>query len=72
MSGEHIIIGVAIALAGLFSVVCAAKDYDWFMGNQKAKAAMWLLGRTGARIFYIVLGAALVVVGVCLVFGVLR
>ena len=72
MSAEHVIIGAAVALAGLFSVVCAAKDYDWFMESRKAKAALWLLGRAGARMFYIVLGAVLIVVGVCLAFGVVR
>ena len=61
-----------ILAGGVFCVFCAFMDYDWFMESRKAKAALWLLGRAGARMFYIVLGAVLIVVGVCLAFGVVR
>jgi small neutral amino acid transporter SnatA (MarC family) len=42
--------------AGLFSLVCAVMNWDWFMNHRKAKFMVNLIGRTGARIFYGLLG----------------
>lgn len=53
-----------IAACGLFSLVCAAKNYDWFMEHRKARALSAIIGRTGARVFYITLGVALIVAGI--------
>ncbi len=55
--------GWILAAAGLFSVVCAAFDFEWFMNHRKARFFVKILGRGGARIFYGVLGLALVVLG---------
>lgn len=44
---------------GLFSIICALKDWDWFMNHHKARFMAKLLGRTGARAFYVVLGLAI-------------
>ncbi len=57
---------------GLFSVVCAAFDFEWFMNHRKARFFVRILGRTGARVFYIVLGAAILVLGGLVLFGVLH
>ncbi|GDX80942.1 hypothetical protein LBMAG42_27530 [Deltaproteobacteria bacterium] len=48
-------------LAGLFTLVCASRDYDWFMNHRKARLFVSIFGRTGARIFYMGLGVALIV-----------
>lgn len=50
-------------LLGLFCIFCAYKDYDWFMENCKARPLVALFGRNGARGFYIVLGAIIIITG---------
>lgn len=45
-----------IIACGLFSLVCAVKDWDWFMNHRKARFMVGLFGRKGARIFYGALG----------------
>ncbi len=61
LGGEGEVFGfIIIFLAGLFSVFCAAKDYDWFMNNSKAWLFVKLFGRNGARVFYILLGLVLI------------
>jgi hypothetical protein len=42
------------------------------MTHRKAQFVCWLCGRGGARVFYVVLGAALVTFGVLLATGVIR
>jgi len=48
-------------LGGVFSIVCAVRDYDWFMNHPKAWLFVKLFGRNGARVFYVVLGVLIVV-----------
>ncbi len=55
--------GLFAVFAGLFSIVCAAKDFDWFMNNHKARFFVNLLGRDGARWFYGILGLLMVLLG---------
>ena len=42
--------------AGLFAIVGAVMDWDWFMNNGWARPFVKLFGRQGARAFYVVLG----------------
>ena len=46
-----LIYGIVILLAGLFSIVCAAFDFDWFMNNRRASLFVKLFKRNGARVF---------------------
>lgn len=62
----------ALIVAGLFSVVCAAMDFDWFMNNHKTWLIKKAFGRHGARIFYIVLGLAIAGLGVAGVMGAIQ
>lgn len=55
-------------LTGGFSIFCAYKDYDWFMNSSKARIWVRLLGRNGARKFYIGLGVFIVALGIVLSF----
>jgi hypothetical protein len=48
---------------GVFAVVCAWQDYEWFMNHRKARLMVRLLGRNGTRIFYAVIGTALAIGG---------
>lgn len=57
-----------LVAGGLFAICGAAFNWAWFMNNPKAR--LFILGRTGARIFYGLLGAALVVVGMFFVAGI--
>lgn len=43
-------------LAGLFTILGAALDWDWFMNHGKARPFVRAFGRNGARVFYVVLG----------------
>jgi hypothetical protein len=62
-----LIYGIVILLAGLFSIVCAAFDFDWFMNNRRASLFVKLFTRNGARVFYIVLGIVLCIMGVAII-----
>ena len=50
----------------------AALDWGWFMNHRKAQFFVRLLGRNGTRVFYGILGTALVVVGVLLAMGIIQ
>jgi hypothetical protein len=42
--------------AGLFSIVASILNWDWFFNNRRARIFLKMFGRTGARVFYIILG----------------
>jgi small neutral amino acid transporter SnatA (MarC family) len=48
---------------GLFSIVGSYFELGFFMSSRKASRMIRLLGMTGAKIFYILLGLALVTLG---------
>ena len=52
------------AACGIFCIVCAAMDWDWFMNHRKARFMCNLLGRKGARMFYAALGTIITGLGV--------
>lgn len=54
---------ILFVFAGLFSIAGAILDWEWFMTSRRAAMFVRLLGRTGARIFYTLLGLFLVGVG---------
>lgn len=45
--------------AGLFSILASIFNWNFFFENRRAQLFMKLFGRTGARVFYGVLGFAL-------------
>lgn len=55
---------VILLLGGLFSIAGAVFDWDFFFNNSKARVFVRLLGRTGARIFYGILGIAIIIIGI--------
>lgn len=65
-------IGLLIAAAGLFSAAGGILDWEWFMNHHKARFMTNILTRTGARIFYILLGLGLVVLGVLIAMGIIK
>lgn len=63
--------GLIFVAIGLFSLAGALCDWDWYMNARKARFMVKILTRTGARIFYGVLGLALAGLGVLVTVGVL-
>lgn len=47
---------------GLFSITCAVMNWDWYMNSRRARLFVSIFGRTGARIFYVLLGLAMCVI----------
>lgn len=60
---EYFILALFIAL-GAFSIIAAAFNIDWYFKTSGAMTFVNWLGRTGARIFYVLLGLALIACGV--------
>jgi Immunity protein 17 len=54
--------------AGCFSMAGAYFNWDWFMKNSRAWLFVKLFGRNGARVFYGLLGAYLVTLGLTMLF----
>ena len=55
---------VLFILAGVFSFVASIKNWDWYFNNRKAKPFVRIFGRTGARIFYTLIGIFIMGVGI--------
>ena len=64
--------GLIVVLAGVLSIAGGAMDWDWFMNHRKARAICWLCGRGGARIFYVAIGLAMVLLGVFISTGTIQ
>lgn len=60
---EYFILALFIGL-GVFSIVAAAFNFDWYFQTSGAMTFVRRFGRGGARIFYALLGVALIVCGV--------
>jgi len=61
-----------IIFAGIFAVLGGALDWDWFMNHHKATIFVKMLGRNGARVFYILLGLSVAVTGTLMVLGIIE
>ncbi len=51
--------------AGLFTVAGAVFNWDWFFENAKARPFVNWFGREGARVFYVLLGCAIMALSFC-------
>ncbi|HLG41817.1 MAG TPA: immunity 17 family protein [Planctomycetota bacterium] len=66
------VFGVVFILVGLFAVAASLLNWNFFFEHRKARVFVFLFGgRLGARIFYALLGAALIVLGVLGLTGVI-
>ena len=61
---KNTVLGLLVTIMGLFSVVCAALNFDWFFANHRARPIVAIFGRTGARLFYVALGTFICYLGV--------
>ena len=66
------LLGLILVGGGLFSLAGAVFDWDWFMESRKARFFVALLGRTGARGAYILLGIVLIVMGILAMLGIIQ
>jgi hypothetical protein len=64
--------GLAFVAAGLFTIAAGVFNWDWFMNHPKARLVCSICGRGGARIFYVVVGTAFVVLGALFAAGVIH
>ncbi len=65
----HIILTIILVVSGIYSILCAILDWDWFFSSRRAAPFVQIFGRNGARIFYIVLGLFIIFVGI--IYGVI-
>ena len=66
------IYGIFFVLSGLFSILGAVINWDFFMNNRKAYIWVKLFGRNGARIFYGILGFVIAIIGLGISVGILH
>jgi len=64
-------VGLLIVAAGLFSVGCGIFNWEWAMASRQARFLSRMITRNGARAFYLVVGAAMIVVGTLMFTGVI-
>ncbi|MDR1880600.1 MAG: immunity 17 family protein [Tannerellaceae bacterium] len=62
-TSEYMVL-IVFVVAGLFSLVASIGNFDWYFSSRKASGIVQWFGRTGARIFYGLLGLLLIVCGV--------
>ena len=51
------------SVCGLFVIVAALQDWEWFFTNWRAALVVRMFGRGGARLFYGLFGVAFLIVG---------
>ena len=65
------LIGWIFIVVGIFSTLGGVFNWEWFMNARKARFIVQIFSRTGARIFYIILGLALASLGVLGAIGII-
>ncbi len=68
MNTNWILGGVFIA-SGLFSLIASIKNWNFFFQGFKTRWITSIIGRNGARIFYGILGIAIIIVGLLAFIG---
>ncbi len=64
--------GFIFVLIGLFPIAAVLFNWQFFMNNYRARLVAKVLGQTGMRVFYILLGLGFVVFGFLNVIGVVK
>ncbi len=55
---------IIMVLGGIFSICGAVFNWDFFFENYKARPVVKLIGRNGARVFYVLLGLFVIFCGI--------
>lgn len=59
----NLLMSLFFILAGLFTLSGGLFNWNWFMLSRRARLIVRIFGRGGARVFYVVLGVAIVGLG---------
>lgn len=63
--------GLVFVAVGAFSLLGGICNWEWFMNSAKARFMVKILSRNGARIFYGILGLALLAFGIIVTIGII-
>lgn len=66
---DDIVGGLVIVALGLFTFGGGYYQWPWFMNNHKARFVVTVLSKTGARVFYMIVGAFFIFLGVLAMFS---
>ncbi len=69
MKTEHLFVGGVAILLGALALLAAVHNRDWYYQLPKTRWIEKRWGRRAARIFYAVVGVALLALGVCVAAG---
>ena len=65
------LVGLLLVFCGLFAIAGSVCEWEWFFNHPKARLIAAIFGRTGTRVFYVVLGGGLAVFGFLMCLGML-
>lgn len=66
---DNLLVCILFILVGLFSAAASFFNWDWYFNNYRARFLVKIIGRRGARIFYMVLGLFLVGLAIAILLG---
>jgi hypothetical protein len=64
MEFSQLFVTALFIVVGLFSITSSVLNSGWFFNSRKMDVYVRLFGRTGARIFCLLLGIGLIVAGI--------
>jgi hypothetical protein len=64
-------IGLLVIGIGLISLCGSVLNWKWFMANWRARPFVNIFGKNGARIFYGLLGAVMMVTSILIMAGII-
>jgi len=64
-------VGLLIVAAGVFTAGSGVFDWEFATNNRRARLLSAMITRTGARVCYVVVGVAAIVVGMLMTAGVI-
>jgi hypothetical protein len=59
----YVVFGSFLVFGGLFGLAGSILNWPWFFADRKARPIVRTFGRTGARIFYGILGVLMMLMG---------
>jgi small neutral amino acid transporter SnatA (MarC family) len=62
-TAEYLVLAIFV-LSGAVALAAAIFDFDWYFQSQRASTFVNWFGRAGARLFYGLLGLALIAAGI--------
>jgi len=60
---------IFLIASGIFCLASAIANWNWFMEHRKARVVVKILGRTGARVLYSIVGLFLFGFGILMATG---